>query len=65
MSILSQNAEIANEVSGTVERFLKDYRVGNLLRKCNASKEKGVPVMDIFRYKLNSMFMDRSLYMTS
>ena len=63
MSILSQNAEIANEVSGTVERFLKDYQVGSLLRKCNASKEKGVPVMDIFRYKLNSMFMDRSLYM--
>jgi len=63
MSILSQNTENENEILGTIGRFLNDYHVGKLLRKCNASKEKGVPVMDIFRYKLRTVFMDRSMFM--
>lgn len=63
MSILTQKLENENEIIGTVGRFLKDYHIGDLLRKCNASKEKGVPVMDVFRYKLSNVFMDRSMYM--
>ena len=39
------------------------YRVGHLLRTCNAQKEKGVPVLDIFKYKLCNVFKDRSMYM--
>ena len=37
--------------------------MGNLLRKCNAQKEKGVPVLQIFKYKLCNVFADRSMYM--
>ena len=43
--------------------FFSIFRIGNLLRKCNAQKEKGVPVIDIFKYKLCNVFADRSMYM--
>ena len=39
------------------------FAIGKLLRKCNAQKEKGVPVLDIFKYKLCNVFSDRSMYM--
>ena len=63
MSILSQNSEKANENLGTVEHFLSRFHVGKLLRKCNANKEKGIPVMQIFRYMICNIFSDRSMYM--
>lgn len=43
--------------------FFSTFRIGNLLHKCNAQKEKGVPVIDIFKYKLCNVFADRSMYM--
>ena len=42
---------------------MKRFHLGRLLFKCNAGKEKGVPVMDIFRYLFCMMFSDRSIYM--
>lgn len=33
------------------------------MHKCNAQKEKGVPVTQIFKYKLCNVFSDRSMYM--
>ena len=39
------------------------FGIVELLRKCNARKEKGVPVLDIFKYKLCNVFSDRSMYM--
>jgi len=63
MSIISQNTENENEILGTIGHFLNDYHVGKLLLQCNGSKEKGIPIMDIFRYKLSNVFMDRSMYM--
>ncbi len=41
----------------------KTFKIGDLLRKCNACKQKGVPVLDIFKYKLCNIFSDRSMYM--
>ena len=43
--------------------FFRIFGIGKLLRKCNAQKEKGVPVLDIFKYKLCNVFSDRSMYM--
>ncbi len=42
---------------------MKRFHLGKLLFKCNAGKEKGVPVMDIFRCLFCMMFSDRSIYM--
>ena len=37
--------------------------IGKLLHKCNVQKEKGAPVLDIFKYKLCNIFSGRSMYM--
>ena len=62
MSIISQNTN-ESELSNAISSFFSIYHIGNLLRKCNASKEKGVPVIDIFKYKLCNVFKKASMYM--
>ena len=62
MSIISQNQE-ETELLNTISKFFKDFKIGDILRKCNACKQKGVPVIDIFKYKLCNIFSDRSMYM--
>lgn len=63
MSIIARNDEEQVALYDTVQRFFADHKIGNLLRKCNASKEKGVPAISIFKYKLCNVFVDRSMYM--
>ena len=63
MSSIPQNAHNENDISSFVSKFIKDFQVGRLLFKCNAGKEKGIPVMDLFRYLLCLIFSDRSMYM--
>ena len=62
MSIISQNQQ-DEELFNTITSFFKTFKIGDLLRKCNACKQKGVPVLDIFKYKLCNIFSDRSMYM--
>ncbi len=62
MSIISQNQQ-EEELFNTISRFFITFKIGNLLRQCNACKQKGVPVLDIFKYKLCNFFSDRSMYM--
>lgn len=61
-SILPQD-QIGRELFNAISSFFSTFGVGNLLRKCNAQKEKGIPVLDIFKYKLCNVFSDRSMYM--
>ena len=61
-SIISQNQD-GQKLFNAISSFFSTYGIGNLLRKCNAQKEKGVPVIDIFKYKLCNVFSDRSMYM--
>ncbi|MCR5407051.1 MAG: transposase [Lachnospiraceae bacterium] len=61
-SILPQDQD-GQELYNAISSFFSSFGVGNLLRKCNAQKEKGVPVLDIFKYKLCNVFADRSMYM--
>lgn len=62
MSIIPQNTN-DEELFNTISNFFKTFKIGDLLRKCNACKQKGVPVLDIFKYKLCNVFSDRSMYM--
>ena len=62
MSILPQNQE-ERELLNSIFHFFTLFKIGDLLRKCNACKQKGVPVLDIFKYKLCNVFSDRSMYM--
>ena len=61
-SILPQNQD-EMELSNAISSFFYRFKIGNLLRICNAQKEKGVPVTRIFKYKLCSVFAGRSMYM--
>jgi hypothetical protein len=49
-SIVPQDQD-GQDVYNAISSFFFKFEVGNLLRKCNAQKEKGVPVLDIFKYK--------------
>ena len=51
------------DLFNAISSFFTRFGVGKLLRKCNAQKEKGVPVLQIFKYKLCNVFADRSMYM--
>ena len=50
-SILPQDKD-GQELYNSISSFFQTFGLGSLLRKCNAQKEKGVPVLDIFKYKL-------------
>lgn len=63
MSILSQNTTNNTELFDCVERFFSKHHIGNLLAKCNGTKEKGVPATSILRYKLGNIFTQRSMFM--
>ena len=61
-SIITQDQDGQN-LFHAISSFFCTFEIGKLLRKCNAQKEKGVPVLDIFKYKLCNVFSDRSMYM--
>nr|WP_130837308.1 transposase [Lachnoclostridium sp. Marseille-P6806] len=61
-SILPQDQD-GQELYNAISSFFSTFHIGNLLRKCNAQKEKGVPVLQIFKYKLCNVFANRSMYM--
>ena len=61
-SILPQDKD-GQELYNSISSFFQTFGLGNLLRKCNAQKEKGVSVLDIFKYKLCNVFSDWSMYM--
>lgn len=62
-SIISSAAKNEQEISNSVLRFISDFKVGALLKKCNCKKEKGIPFMQLFTYILCNVFRDRSMYM--
>ena len=63
MSSIPQNTESEQHLEGTINNFIFTYKLRNLLLSCNAGKEKGVPIMKVFRYLLCIVFADRSMYM--
>ena len=61
-SILPQNQD-EKELFNAISSFFCRFKIGDLLHVCNAQKEKGIPVIQIFKYKLCNVFTDRSMYM--
>ena len=61
ISILPQDQD-GQELFNAISSFFRTFGIGNLLRKCNAQKEKGVPVLDISEkvgYKTHSAVVKR------
>ena len=63
MSIITQEYEKNQACESRISRFFSTYKIGDMLRRCGAGKEKGIAVVQIFRYLLCLMFSDRSMYM--
>lgn len=61
-SILPQKQD-GRDLFNAISSFFCRFQIGTLLRRCNAQKEKGVPILNIFKYKLCNVFADRSMYM--
>lgn len=61
-SILPQDQD-GQDLFSAISSFFHTFGISKLLRKCNARKEKGVSVLDIFKYKLCNVFSDRNMYM--
>jgi len=62
-NILTQTNNNGNQISKSVKKFFKRFHISSLLRSCNAYKEKGIPVMDIFAYLFMMIFSFGSMYM--
>ena len=60
-SILPQEQD-GHDLFNAISSFFSKFKIGKLLRKCNAQKEKGVPVLDIFKYKLCNVFAKNTYY---
>lgn len=63
MSIITRNSAEEVALFDCVQRFFSAHKVGALLKRCNASKEKGIPAISILKYKLGNVFIGRSMYM--
>ena len=65
MTIISQTDRDFQRATDTVSIFLRTFHVASLLRAVGAAKQKGVAVMDIFRFILSNVFTGRSMYRQS
>lgn len=63
MNILSYENENATVFSNRTDAFFRRFRVGDILRKCNAYKEKGIPALAVFLYLFHLVFRNRSVYL--
>lgn len=63
MLSIPQDQNEENEVFDFVTKFITELQIGKIPFKRNAGKEKGIPVMTLFRYLLCLLFSDRSDYM--
>ena len=63
MSIITQNGTDEVALIDYIKKFFAKYQLGKLLKKCNGTKEKGVPAISLLRYKFSNIFVGKSMYM--
>lgn len=60
---ITSNVQNENsEVESSVSRFVQKFRMGKLLRACNAVKTKGISALALLVYLLSVVFKGRSMY---
>lgn len=62
MNILTENTSEEKTLK-SISCFFKEYSVGKHLKKANAYKRKGIPVISIFIYLVQLVFTKKSMYM--
>ena len=63
MNSIAYDVENEKTVSRKITQFFQRFHIGGILRKCNAYKEHGIPVMTVFLYLFHLVFRNRSMYM--
>lgn len=60
---IAQNEASEQQIATVTQRFAKKFQVGSLLRRCNARKQKGIPVVRVFLAVLAVVFSGCSMYL--
>ena len=63
MNTISQTDALLQDASNEVSRFLHQYKVSDILKQCNAYKQKGYFVIQLFAFLVTLMFQPMSTYM--
>jgi len=63
MNTLTENARNEKLLLKSISGFCKEYSVGKCLKKSNAYKQKGTPVIQVFTYLLQLVYTKKSMYM--
>lgn len=63
MKSIAYDIENEKSASPKIAQFFQRFHVGEILRKCNAYKEHGIPVVTVFLYLFQLAFRNRSMYM--
>ena len=61
---ISQTDILLQDASNEVNRFFHRFQVSDILRQCNAYKQKGYSVIQLFTYLVTLMFQPMSTYMS-
>lgn len=61
--MIAQSEASEQQIASVTQRFAKKFRVGSLLRRCNAGKQKGIPVVRVFLAVLAVVFSGCSMYL--
>ena len=63
MNSVTYEHENSNTIIRRIEHFFKRFRVGKILKDCNAYKEQGIPVLTVILYLFQLIFRNRSMYL--
>ena len=63
MNSIAYDIENEKTVSLRITKFFQRFHVGEILKKCSAYKEKGIPVLSVFLYLFQLVFRNRSMYL--
>ena len=62
MRSIAYDAVSGKDISSRIATFFSRFRIGSILRQCNAYKEQGVPVLTVMMYLFQLVFRNRSMY---
>lgn len=60
---ITQDIQNDNQISASINRFFKRFRIASVLKSANAYKTSGFSAVGIFQYLFLLIFLNRSMYM--
>ena len=63
MAIITKIGQAEHEINKRITGFFQSTKIGAILKKANAYKAKGIPVVQVMMYLVELAFTNRSMYM--